>query len=499
MPQQKEILLSQLFGSPMAHQQKASRPISSHIRRAAIITLTCIGLAGLLTIAMPRRYESHVKFLVNNERADLVISPEKNPTYTPRGEVTEAQVNSEIELLKSRDIHEAVARDAKLYLNFQNPQSPEPTALSLAKAVSKLERDLRITAIHRTNIIQVDYGTRNPDLSVTVLTDLGNRYLNAHLAAHSAPGTFDFFRAQVEKYAAELAAIRTDLSDFRMRKQLFAMPQQQAATVEQLQTVEAQLKTLDAEMSEQKTRQGELQSQLAVLPDRVVTQVKSAPNASVVAHLQTVLTDLHDKRIELAMKFKPQDRMLVEVDQKIAQAERELAEVQKGGATEETSDRDSLHEALQADQVKGKIALRALESRRIALAGIRQNYVQQLGRMDQSSVELQKLEQKEKEALDNYTLYAHHLDEVRLADSLDKQKFSNVTMIEKPVSLPIPVSPKPILNLALGAFLGLLISAGMVFFSEFRGTAHQTAVTTGAEFLGESPLLEILHAPGSGD
>jgi uncharacterized protein involved in exopolysaccharide biosynthesis len=41
----------------------------------------CIALAALVTTIMPRRYESTMKFLVNNERADLVITPERNQRW----------------------------------------------------------------------------------------------------------------------------------------------------------------------------------------------------------------------------------------------------------------------------------------------------------------------------------------------------------------------------------------------------------------------------------
>ena len=117
-----------------------------HWRLSILIVCACIGLAGLVTAIMPRTYESQMKFLVNNERADLVITPEKNQAAAPPSEVTETQVNSEIELLKSQDILEAIVRDHKLYLPFENKRSGEPSRKSVERASIKLQKSLTIAA-----------------------------------------------------------------------------------------------------------------------------------------------------------------------------------------------------------------------------------------------------------------------------------------------------------------------------------------------------------------
>ncbi len=80
-----------------------------------VICMLCVGLAGLVFCLLPRKYEADMKLLVKNERADLVLSPGKNSADTERTELTETEVNSEMELLRSHDILEAVTRDAKLY------------------------------------------------------------------------------------------------------------------------------------------------------------------------------------------------------------------------------------------------------------------------------------------------------------------------------------------------------------------------------------------------
>ena len=419
-----------------------------------------------------------MKFLVNNVRPDLVITPEKAQPYMPVGQVTEAEVNSEIELLKSRDLFEKIVRQSHLY-EAKRKQSGRESQLAISRALVKLDSSISISVLRKTNIIDVVYRSSDPDLAVTVLNELGDLYLSAHLAAHSPPGTYKFFTEQVDRYAQQLTRARTALSEFHRKKQIFSMQQQQAAAVGQLENVEAQLNTISADIREQQTRLSESQVQMADTPARITTQIRSVPRQASIEHLESLLADLRNKRIDLLMKFRSDDRFLVTIDQQITRTEAELAEVQAGAEMEKTTDLNTVHQSLKDQIVRAMITAKAMETRRAELLKIRNGYIAQLDTMDSNFATLENLEQYEKEALDNYTVYARRLDEARLSNSLDQQKFSNVVMIEKPVPSPIPVSPNRNLNLAVGALLGLLLSACIALIRGARPDPSDYSVRPG--------------------
>jgi uncharacterized protein involved in exopolysaccharide biosynthesis len=466
-----------------------------HWRMMLAIFFGCIGLAGLLTIVLPRRYESRMKFLVNNERADLVITPEKGPSRVPIAEVNEAEVNSEMELLRSRDILEAIANDAKLYRPYEKQKSVTPTRLSMQRAVLRLEKDLDVSALRKTNIIEVRYKAGDPDQAAFVLRDLTNRYLTTHLLVHSARGTYKFFTDQVANYRSQWEKAQTELSAFHRQKQLFVMGQQQTAVVDRLESVEAQLKDLHAEIEEQRSRLDQDNKQLAQTSERVTTQVKQVPNLMAIQQLETMLTELRNKRIALAMKFKPGDRFLVELDHEIESTSQSLAHIRGASPSERTSDLDTLHESLKADIARGQVALSGLETRRAEVAAMREDYLQQLSGMDKDSIHLRSLEQNEKEAEDNYLLYSRRLQESKLSNALDREKFSNVAVIEKPVSSPIPVSPKLGLNLAAGAAMGIFLSLLIAFLIESNGGGNTQDQNPSKDFYPE----RAYSAQASGD
>ena len=59
-------------------------------------------------ILLPKDYEAKMKILVKRERVDAAVSPGRDAVMSNPGEVTEEELNSEVELLKSRDLLEKV-------------------------------------------------------------------------------------------------------------------------------------------------------------------------------------------------------------------------------------------------------------------------------------------------------------------------------------------------------------------------------------------------------
>jgi uncharacterized protein involved in exopolysaccharide biosynthesis len=435
-----------------------------HWRVMMVIPAVCIVLAGLLTAVAPRRYESTMKFLVNNERADLVITPEKNQQEPPRQDLTEAEVNSEIELLKSQDILRGVVSDEKLYSPFLSKEQESPSPKHIEHAILALEKDLKVTAVHRTNIIEVAYKTNDPGKAVAVLHSLGKRYLAEHLAAHGAPGTYEFFANQTRHYEDQLQKARAALTAFHQTTALFSMPQQQSSDIDGLQSTENQLKEAQVKIAEQQARLAANQRQMTSLSSRVTTQVRAVPNQMAVQQLGTMLADLRNRRITLAVKFKPGDRLMNELDQQIASTEAQLHHIQGEPATEQTTDVNPIREAAESEISRGQVELRALEARKAALLTTRAAYLGELTGMEKDSITLRQLQQQETEALDNYNLYTRKMDEARLADWLDRAKFSNVAMVEAPTFSPIPVSPKLGVNLAVGGVFGFLLAVMIAFW-----------------------------------
>jgi uncharacterized protein involved in exopolysaccharide biosynthesis len=83
-------------------------PLFRHLK---LVLLTFLGflLATVLgIILLPNDYEAKMKILVKRDRVDQAVSPGRDAVVSNPGGVTEEELNSEVELLKSRDLLEKV-------------------------------------------------------------------------------------------------------------------------------------------------------------------------------------------------------------------------------------------------------------------------------------------------------------------------------------------------------------------------------------------------------
>lgn len=149
----------------------SAREIVEIVYRQKYVFLAVFVLAMLAMFAFglwTPTYEAQMKILVHRQRADTVINPSASGNVdVGSDQVTEEDLNSEVELLNSRDLLREVASSTNLgnsaMSHFLSPGSPD---MRLAKAVYKLGKDLKIEPIRKSDVIAVRYQApiRNPPI-----------------------------------------------------------------------------------------------------------------------------------------------------------------------------------------------------------------------------------------------------------------------------------------------------------------------------------------------
>ena len=166
-----------------------------HRHRSVILVTFLLTIASVVavTLAIPKQYEAHMKVLVKNERADMIVSPDRNGTSDFRSEVSEAQINSEIELLSSDNL----LRDVVTRCRLDHQYAAEPS-VAIEKALKRLHSNLKVIPAHKANIILVKYRDTDQRRAVAVLASLSTLYLEEHLNNEAAPN-LDAFRSNARK------------------------------------------------------------------------------------------------------------------------------------------------------------------------------------------------------------------------------------------------------------------------------------------------------------
>src|ERR1700730_9001474 len=105
----EELILSERYGDVVRSPTRRDL-LTIAFRHRRLMTLSFLGiLSGALLAALlqPNRYEAEMKILVKPARVDAVAEASAQ-TQCAR-EVTEEELNSEVELLKSRDLLEKIS------------------------------------------------------------------------------------------------------------------------------------------------------------------------------------------------------------------------------------------------------------------------------------------------------------------------------------------------------------------------------------------------------
>ena len=461
-----------------------------HARLMIFCFLFIFGAVVLITLFTPRQYEAELKILVKGERADPLVSSEKE-SVAARPDVTEQDVNSEVELLRSRDLLEKVA--------LANGVPPNDT-IRLNKAVQKLERNLVAEPIKRTKLIRVTYKAESPHGAEVVLQTLSRLYFEKHLEVHRPPGALNFFQAQTDEYRKQLKENESAMTKFADDKGVVEAPLSRELTVRRLNDFEAELKEARSAVAETEQRIQVLEQEQSSTAARLTTSVKTAGNPYLEQQLRTSLLNLELKRTELLSKFAPDYRPVQEVEEQIAQTKTALENALNNPVREETTDRDATHEMIKSELAKARADLRALQSKVASTSKNVDQYREQARMLNETEIGQQDLVRKTKTAEENYLLYSRKEEEARISDALDQQRIVNVSVAQPPSAPPSSVRPRWLINLAAGFLLALCASVIIAMVSDYIDRSFRTPDEV--EIYLNVPVLAALPAEceaGAGD
>jgi len=458
-------------------------------RRLAVNSFLGILLGTLLSLwILPKQFEAEMKILVKRERTDPVITSEANaaPQYSPS--VTEEDLNSEVELLKSRDLLEKVvltcglerARPNPLWASLSaaaraNDASPSPpTDESISKAVRLLEKKLQIEPVKKTNLIAVTYESTDPQLAAQVLVTLANLYLEKHVAVHRPPGAFDFFKQEADQYRSGLASAEARLAAFGRNNGVVSAQLEKDLTVRKLTDFESALQETQASISETKHRIRALETQIASTPPRRTTQIRKTDNAQLLQQLESTLLTLELKRTDLLSKFDPSYRPVQEVETEIAQTRSAIAAAENQPLRDETTDQDLTFEWLQGELAKARAELAALEARAASTERIVRDYREDASQLDGQEMVQADLIRDAKSAEDNYLLFLRKQEESRISDALDQKRIVNVAIAEAATVPALPSSAPWVSTLLVGILLAILVGLGSTFAADYLDSTIRT-------------------------
>ena len=442
--------------------------------------LWMLAFTGVLAVVLAygllgNRYSAHMRILVRRGRTDAIFAATlPQPSLLSHGEVSEEDVNSEVELLRDDEILGTVVQSAGLGKStWFSDLTGEDEATRLAWAVKRLRGKLEVEPLPRTTLIAVSYPASDPAEAKRVLRCLADAYLQRHARVRRPPGEFDFFQQQVTRSRLALEQLQGELLEFSRDEGVVSADLQRDATLQKLSEAEANYSQIQVSKAETEKRIHSLESQLRSLPERTITLLRSSDNPQLLQQMKGKLLELQLRRTELLTKYQPTYRLVQEVDEEIAETKASLANEESAPLRDQTTDQDANHEWAKSELVKAEVEKAGLEAREIATSHLLSNLRESASQLGERAVGQEALLQDVKAAEEQYLLYVRKLEEARIGDALDRQNFLNVSIVEQPTTPVLPV------HSALGiGLIGLVsagtVSTGVIFVADYLNPSFRT-------------------------
>jgi succinoglycan biosynthesis transport protein ExoP len=462
-------------------------------RRKGLFAVTFVALL-LCTVAvaysLSHQYNAKMEILVNRERMDpMVTSQATNQTPVTPPPVTETEINSEVELIKSPDILKEVVLANGLNKVEQGKLSAFLTPAHdgdwyTSKAVKNLINGLKIGVITKTDVIEVDYKASDPAIAYGVLNKLASLYLQKHLAVRRPQGSYDFFANQTEKYDRALKDSEMRLAAFGDAAGTAAPDVQRTFMAQELINSDSMLHQAEQAVAADEQRIRNEQVQLKNTPARSSTLESSTTPDVLLQQLGSSVLAAQVKRTQLAMKYDPSYPLVREADDELAQTQAAYAEAQKTKFLNQTTDRDSAYELLRLDLAKTQADLAAQQATVQALQQSRATINRQMVQLEHASLKHSDLLRDVKANEDNYLLYLAKREQEHTSDALDQKRIGNVAIAVPPQMPVLPMYGMPMV-LLVGFALALFVSVATAYAGDYMNSSIRTP----------SEINEILGIP----
>lgn len=450
-------------------------------RKRVLVATFLIVLFAVIALGAiaPPQFTSHMAILVNRERIDPLVTTEStSQLLTASNPVSEEEINSEVELLKSRDVLEKVVlanglekSGKRSVLDMLRPRRNE--ADRTARAVRSLAQKIKVGAVNKTNLIEVAYTSSDPQLSYAVLKTLSSAYMDKHVTVHRPPGSYQFFDQETQRYRKAMEDSEARLRSFGMQHNAEAPDLERANMALQVANAVGQMHVAEESIANDEQRILSDRQQMKDMPQRLPTQQSTGPADRLLDSLQATLLAAQIKRTQLALKFDAHYPLVQEADQEIAAANAAIAKAEKTQYQTQTTDRDPTFELLRQDLAKTEADL---AGSRAGLASVRQSIQSlqtRMGDLNQKSITQRDLLRDVKANEDNYLLYLSKREQERTADALDKTRIANVAIAVPPVVPALPAHGFLIVLLVAFAFAAALALA-MAYIVDYFDPSFQT-------------------------
>jgi uncharacterized protein involved in exopolysaccharide biosynthesis len=423
-----------------------------------VFFVLCVAVIGF-SYLLPPYYEATARLLVKTGREFQTRSDPNQPIVAVPSSTKQEIVNSEIQILTSRDLIEAVIDKIgadKLY----------PGAGTADAAIRNFQSDLAVSPVEQADVIDIGYRNRNHDVAVAALGALVELYQQKHAEMFADP-RYKFLDQQTKQYQDQLDAVVKKEADIRSVKSLFDVDSQRAKLLDDRASTASILEQLKSQAIDAHQRIDFLTNRLKTTPPLIPAGVAQA---DVVEQAKARLLDLQVKSQQLHERYVGDVKPLQDTDAEIAKL-KDLLSRNDAMNRKEWSQRNTAYDDMvvalnramaDAAPLDQQIDLREKEAQSIDA---------RLRDLEEGATAVGDLERERRVLEELVHTYRTRYEEARMSEDLDRDRVVSISVIQRPDAPARPAGPRHLPFALAGLLAGLIAAAGLLlYYFVFRET-----------------------------
>ncbi len=422
-------------------------------KRIGIAFLVGLLLTTLAVTLVPQRYTAEASLLLRLGREYLYTPEVGDPSQAqPVSYDREQTLLAEAKILTSNDVIAGVLQNvgvANIYPKLSDNGKSSP--VQNARAALALEKGLDAELLKGSNLLQIKFSHESSQTAALVLNEVIEAYLQKRLqvfASTSKGGA----EADMEQRRAQLADVEGRLAEFKRLRGIRSFPEEQSLLLAQRNALEQRQADVSLAMAQAGGRTKSLNQQLSSLPAEVRLSSETQ-RGEAAENARKVLLDLKLKERDASNKYFENEPQVQDARANVQRATEVLRDLEAQPPRSVRSGRSPVREGAETDLVRSSADLLQSQAGTTAVAAQLTSINKRLAELSRSEDDLRALERDRRLAEGQYEAASKRLRDERVGSELDRQRKSNVSVVQRPM-VPLEArSPRRVV-----AIVGLLLS-----------------------------------------
>ena len=335
------------------------------------------------------------------------------------------------------------------------------------KAVLRVQAQLDVHPIRNSRIIEINFKHKDPEIASIVAKNLIAAYLDKRPHVHKNPESYEFFQEQSNLLKIRIRETEEKLKKFKKEHDVVDLKEERSILLQKKADLQASMNDSKSEKVETQKRISEISEQLKSTPQKIQQGETANLNTMLINTLEERLVALEIKERELLTKYTESNHLVQDVKKQLKIVRDKLTEQETKRYGTANFGPNLTYQHLKEELFRNEAELEAINAK---ITSQRTHLAEYGGRLDNLNAVANMIKELQDELevdKENYQLYLTKHEESRISSEMDSKKIANVSVI-KPAQRPLyPMGNKAFMFLAIGLLVAVFGSVGLSIFLEF--------------------------------